>query len=95
MDDEGKHVVYSDTDSIFVQAPVDNEAPTSKPNSNETSIDLWNDAKSTTLDFGEKLASRFSKEGAELEFETALSAFFSHGAKKDMSEESFGHVKNC
>ena len=82
LDDEGKHVVYSDTDSIFVQAPVDNEAPTSKPNSNETSIDLWNDAKTTTLDFGEKLASRFSKEGAELEFETALSAFFSHGAKK-------------
>jgi DNA polymerase I len=82
LDDEGKHVVYSDTDSIFVQAPVDNEAPTSKSNSNETNIDLWKNAKSTTLDFGEKLASRFSKEGAELEFETALSAFFSHGAKK-------------
>ena len=82
LDDEGKHVVYSDTDSIFVQAPVSNEAPTSRPKSDQLSIDSWKDAKDTTLDFGKKLATRFSKEGAELEFETALSAFFSHGAKK-------------
>ena len=34
------------------------------------------------MQFGERLAERFTREGAELEFETALSAFFSHGAKK-------------
>ncbi len=45
LDDEGKPVVYSDTDSIFVQAPVDNEAPTSKPQSNGLSMDLWREAK--------------------------------------------------
>ena len=34
------------------------------------------------MDFGHELANRFTKEGAELEFEKGLSVFFSHGAKK-------------
>ena len=82
LEEEGRDVVYSDTDSIFVRAPVDLAAPTSKPKVGTDELKKWEVAKQTTLDFGEELALRFSKEGAELEFETALSAFFSHGAKK-------------
>jgi DNA polymerase I len=82
LEEEGKDVVYSDTDSIFVRAPVVSNAPTSKPEIGDPTLKSWEEAKKITLDFGEKLALRFSKEGAELEFETALSAFFSHGAKK-------------
>ena len=82
LEEEGRDVVYSDTDSIFVRAPVDLAAPTSKPKVGTEELQKWEVAKQRTLDFGEELALRFSKEGAELEFETALSAFFSHGAKK-------------
>jgi len=82
LEEEGRDVVYSDTDSIFVRSPVDLAAPTSKPEVGTDELKKWEVAKQTTLDFGEELALRFSKEGAELEFETALSAFFSHGAKK-------------
>jgi len=46
------------------------------------SQEKWENSKNITLNFGNSLAKRFSKEGAELEFETALSSFFSHGAKK-------------
>ena len=66
LDDEGHHVVYSDTDSIFVKAPVENQ----------------DDPKQTMIDFGHSTAERFSEESAELEFEKGLSVFFSHGAKK-------------
>ena len=41
--------------------------------------DEGNDA---LISFGHELAARFTKEGAELEFEKGLSVFFSHGAKK-------------
>ena len=75
-------MVYSDTDSIFVRAPVDKQAPINRPDEAEESIVEWEEAKGETLQFGERLAERFTREGAELEFETALSAFFSHGAKK-------------
>lgn len=34
------------------------------------------------ISFGHGLAARFTREGAELEFEKGLSVFFSHGAKK-------------
>ncbi len=40
------------------------------------------EGKDALVNFGNELAERFTKEGAELEFETGLSAFFSHGAKK-------------
>ncbi len=78
---DGYDVVYSDTDSIFVRAPVEGEPPMNRPEGGEE-MGNWEQARKTTLDFGESLAERFTKEGAELEFETALSSFFSHGAKK-------------
>ena len=82
LEENGYPVVYSDTDSIFVQAPVDKGAPTKRPNREDTTFDDWNEARETALRFGQDLAERYSKEGAELEFETTLSSFFSHGAKK-------------
>ena len=81
LETDGYDVVYSDTDSIFVRAPVEGEPPMNRPEGGEE-MDSWEQARKTTLNFGESLAERFSKEGAELEFETALSSFFSHGAKK-------------
>ena len=80
VEDDGDDVVYSDTDSIFVIAPV-GAAPMNKPSGGEE-LERWEDARRATLEFGESLAERFTREGAELEFETALSSFFSHGAKK-------------
>ena len=82
LETEGYDVVYSDTDSIFVRAPVDADAPINKTEESSSEFESWNQARSETIRFGERLAERFTKEGAELEFETALSAFFSHGAKK-------------
>ena len=82
VEKRGHEVVYSDTDSIFVKAPVDKEAPINKPPEDSPVHADWERAKAETLRFGESLASEFTKEGAELELETALSAFFSHGAKK-------------
>ena len=82
LETEGYDVVYSDTDSIFVRAPVDADAPINKPEESSSEFESWDRARSETIRFGERLAERFTKEGAELEFETALSAFFSHGAKK-------------
>ena len=40
------------------------------------------EGKDSLVEFGHELANRFTKEGAELEFEKGLSVFFSHGAKK-------------
>ena len=82
VEKDGHEVVYSDTDSIFVKAPVDKESPINKPSEDSPIHADWERAKAETLRFGESLASEFTKEGAELELETALSAFFSHGAKK-------------
>ena len=80
VEEDGDEVVYSDTDSIFVIAPVEG-APMNKPPGGED-LEIWEKTKVTTLEFGKSLAERFTREGAELEFETALSSFFSHGAKK-------------
>jgi DNA polymerase I len=66
LGDEGHHVVYSDTDSIFVKTPIDG-------------VD---DPKKAMIEFGHSTAERFSEASAELEFETGMSVFFSHGAKK-------------
>ena len=81
LEEEGHKVVYSDTDSIFVRAPVDNEAPFNRPIEDDENLIKWEEAKRETIKFGESLAGRFTREGAELEFETALSAVF-NGAKK-------------
>ena len=82
LGEEGYSVVYSDTDSIFVRAPVEEGAPISRPEELDPTFSDWSAAKDATISFGNRLAERFTKEGAELEFETGLSAFFSHGAKK-------------
>ena len=82
VETDGYDVVYSDTDSIFVKAPVEPDSPINRPPENSLVFEHWKNARKETLDFGNSLADRFTKEGAELEFETALSAFFSHGAKK-------------
>ena len=80
VEEDGDDVVYSDTDSIFVIAPTEG-APMNKPPGG-VELEGWEKARSSTLEFGQSLAERFTREGAELEFETALSSFFSHGAKK-------------
>ena len=81
LDDENHHVVYSDTDSVFVQAPVKEGVPSKEPTEGDD-LAVWNEAVIGMVDFGQEIAERFTKEGAELEFETGLSSFFSHGAKK-------------
>ena len=82
LEEEGHHVVYSDTDSIFVQAPVEKDSPTAPPSKGGEAMEKWNAALAKLLEFGKKTAQRFSEDSAQLEFETGLSAFFSHGAKK-------------
>ncbi|MCQ2056076.1 MAG: DNA polymerase II [archaeon] len=59
---ENISVVYSDTDSIFVQSPAD---------------DL-----NSSINFGNKMARRFSTDGGTLEFEKILEPLFTHGKKK-------------
>ena len=82
LGDDGYDVVYSDTDSIFVRTMDAEDSPISKPMENDPNLKIWERARNDTISFGRRLASKYSKEGAELEFETAMSAFFSHGAKK-------------
>jgi DNA polymerase, archaea type len=62
LEGEGGHVIYSDTDSVFVQSP---------------HADL-----NGSIEFGTRLAERFSKEGGSLEFEKIMEPLFSHGKKK-------------
>ena len=93
LEQEGHHVVYSDTDSIFVRSPVPEGSPsTIKQDDIEAAgqgdkeaqkqFDAWNKAKQSMLDFGLEVAERYSKDSAILEYEKGLSVFFSHGAKK-------------
>jgi len=62
VESEGIHVIYSDTDSIFMQSPVDN--------------------LEGSVEFGNKMAERFSVDGGTLEFEKLLEPMFTHGMKK-------------
>jgi DNA polymerase I len=55
-------VVYSDTDSVFIQSP--------------------HDELEGSLEFGKKLAARFSTGSSVLEFEKVFGSFFTHGKKK-------------
>ena len=93
LDAEGHHVVYSDTDSIFVRSPVPEGSPsTIRPDEFEAAekgdneaiakIEAWTQAKQSMIDFGLEIAERYSKDSAVLEYEKGLSVFFSHGAKK-------------
>ena len=62
LEREGLTVIYSDTDSLFVQSP--------------------HEGLEETVEFGKRMASRFSQEGGLLEFEKVLEPLFSHGKKK-------------
>jgi len=62
VESEGIHVIYSDTDSIFMQSPENN--------------------LEGSVEFGEKMAERFSVDGGTLEFEKILEPMFTHGMKK-------------
>ncbi len=81
LEKEGHHVVYSDTDSIFVSVPVEEGSPTAPPGESEGK-EKWQAAMDEMIRFGNETANRFSEDSAVLEFETGMSAFFSHGAKK-------------
>ena len=81
LGDEGYKIVYSDTDSVFVEAHVRKDAPVKEPLDGEDR-QAWDEATEQLIKFGHELAERFTKDDAELEFETGLSSFFSHGAKK-------------
>jgi DNA polymerase I len=84
LESEGIPVVYSDTDSLFASAPVAADAPKSPPDSDASSEEnaIWQATVAQLIEFGTDLATRLSDSGAELEFETGLAMFFSHGAKK-------------
>jgi DNA polymerase I len=62
LESENIPVIYSDTDSIFIQSP-------------HTELD-------PNIEFGKKIADRFSVGGGILEFEKILESFFTHGKKK-------------
>lgn len=81
LEEEGNHVVYSDTDSIFVCAPISKNISPTKPTEGDE-LKVWQQAREELIAFGEELAERFSQDEAVLEFEKGLSVFFSHGAKK-------------
>ena len=83
LDEEGHHVVYSDTDSIFVRSPVAVGSPSVlREDDDQETIDAYEAAKQEMIDFGLEVAQRYSKDSAVLEYEKGLSVFFSHGAKK-------------
>ena len=62
LESEGYKVIYSDTDSVFVESP---------------DKDLEG-----SVEFGNRMAEKYSKDGGTLEFEKILEPLFSHGKKK-------------
>lgn len=83
VEKEGHPVVYSDTDSIFVKSPMSGEVPgILLEDASEEETKRWEEAKQDMVDFGIELANKYSRDSAVLEFETGMSVFFSHGAKK-------------
>lgn len=62
LTEEGDSIIYSDTDSIFVQSPANN--------------------LEGSVEYGKKLAERFSKEEETLVFEEVFEPLFTHGKKK-------------
>ena len=62
VESEGISVIYSDTDSVFMQSPLHE--------------------LEGSIEFGTKMAERFSRNGGTLEFEKILEPLFSHGKKK-------------
>ena len=62
LESEGVPVIYSDTDSVFMQSPEHN--------------------LEGAVEFGERMADRYSRDGGTLEFEKLLEPLFTHGKKK-------------
>ena len=62
VESEGIPVIYSDTDSVFMQSPEHN--------------------LESAVEFGERMADRYSRDGGTLEFEKLLEPLFTHGKKK-------------
>ena len=62
LEAEGYKVIYSDTDSVFVESPEHN--------------------LEGSVEFGNRMADKYSKDGGTLEFEKILEPLFSHGKKK-------------
>ena len=60
--------------------------PAKKPSGGPELL-AWESAKDETIKLGEQLANQFTKEGAELEFETAYLHSFLMGLRKDMLAE--------
>ena len=70
------------------------DSPISKPMENDPDLKNWERARNDTISFGRRLASKYSKEGAELEFETAMSAFFRMALRKGMLGELYGRGRD-
>ena len=81
LESEKYNVVYSDTDSIFVQVPELQKIPHFVSDEAEQAHNIKTNTQKM-VDFGQHLARRFSQDSGILEFEKGLSVFFSHGAKK-------------
>jgi len=62
LESEGVRVIYSDTDSIFLESP--------------------HKDRETSIEFGRKIAERFSTGNVNMELERIFRTFFSHGKKK-------------
>lgn len=62
LEADGVRVIYSDTDSIFLESPHKN--------------------RDTSIEFGRKVAERFSTGNVNMELERVFRTFFSHGKKK-------------
>src|SRR3989454_6448484 len=62
LEADGVRVIYSDTDSIFLESP--------------------HKDKAQSLEFGRKVAERFSTANVNMELERIFRTFFSHGKKK-------------
>ncbi len=73
---------HTDSGAVTESHSVTAAGEQSEPEDYQTALDGYNAARESMIKFGRGLAERFSVKGAELEFETGLSAFFSHGAKK-------------
>ena len=78
VEDEGHGVVYSDTDSIFVRSPVSGNAPRlvsdeevarARDGDEEAAatLEAYEAAKQSMVDFGKALASKYSRDSAVLE----------------------------
>ena len=69
-------------ETVFVFGDEVRQAAAQGDGAAQATVDAYEQALSSMVDFGKGLAQRYSRESAVLEFERGLSVFFSHGAKK-------------